>query len=180
MRKNIHRVIFYELIIALLPLLLEILGNMYIVIICLLGCDAINFEINCIFLIKSFSYMFKNSWQNFKDLKNKKCFWHEKKHFLSFLKRFKLPKIASDSRVGLYVYILLFEFLVQLSRVGCNFSLLLKLDYKWWRKLLNNWRAVFFEVTPQADLKTFFFCSVFLDCNWPNWSTLTTTTFMIL
>ena len=38
---------------------LEIFGNMYIVIICLLVCDIINFEIKLSFLIKPFSYMTK-------------------------------------------------------------------------------------------------------------------------
>ena len=37
-----------------LPLLREILGNMYIVIVCKSGCDVINFDINIIFLIKQF------------------------------------------------------------------------------------------------------------------------------
>ena len=40
--------------IASLPLLLEILGNMYIAIVCYPGCDVINFEINLIFLIEPF------------------------------------------------------------------------------------------------------------------------------
>ena len=35
-----------------LPLFLQILDNMYIVIVCLPGCDVINFEINLIFLTK--------------------------------------------------------------------------------------------------------------------------------
>ena len=37
-----------------LPLLREILCNMYIVIVCKSGCDVINFDINIIFLIKQF------------------------------------------------------------------------------------------------------------------------------
>ena len=40
-----------------LPLLLEILDNLCIAIVCFPGCDVINFEINLIFLIKSFFYM---------------------------------------------------------------------------------------------------------------------------
>ena len=35
-----------------LPLLVGILGNMYVAIVCLTGCDVISFEINLIFLIK--------------------------------------------------------------------------------------------------------------------------------
>ena len=41
-------------LIAWLPLLLEILGNMWIAIVCYPGCDVINFETNLIFLIESF------------------------------------------------------------------------------------------------------------------------------
>ena len=37
-----------------LRLLPKILGNMSIVIVCLPGCDVMNFEINLIFLIKTF------------------------------------------------------------------------------------------------------------------------------
>ena len=43
--------------IAGLLLLLEILGNMCIVIVCLPVCDVINFEIKVSFLIKTFAYM---------------------------------------------------------------------------------------------------------------------------
>ena len=42
-----------------LPLLLEILGNICIAIVCLQGCDVINFKINMIFLIKPSLYMTK-------------------------------------------------------------------------------------------------------------------------
>ena len=42
-----------------LPLLLEILDNTCVAIVCFLGCDVINFEINLIFLMKRFSYMTK-------------------------------------------------------------------------------------------------------------------------
>ena len=57
-----------------LPLLLEILGNMCITIVCLPGCDVINFEINLVFLIKAFCYMTKKSRQKFKYLENEKSF----------------------------------------------------------------------------------------------------------
>ena len=40
--------------IACLPLLCEISGNMCIAIVCKPGCDAMNFEVNPIFLIKPF------------------------------------------------------------------------------------------------------------------------------
>ena len=38
-----------------LSLLFEILGNMWIAIVCSSGCDVMNFEINLVFLIKLFS-----------------------------------------------------------------------------------------------------------------------------
>ena len=55
-----------------LPLLLEILGNMCIEIVCLAVCDLINFEINLIFLIKSFLEMTKKLRQKLKYLENEK------------------------------------------------------------------------------------------------------------
>ena len=51
---------------CLLALLLEILGNICIAINCFPGCDVINFEINLIFLIKSFYYMTEKPTQKFK------------------------------------------------------------------------------------------------------------------
>ena len=60
--------------IVLLPLLLEILGNMCIAIVCFPVCDIIHFEINLIFLIKPFFNMGKSSRQKFKNLANEKSF----------------------------------------------------------------------------------------------------------
>ena len=50
--------------IACLCLLLEILGGMCIAIVCFPVCEAINFEINLVFLIQPFFYMTKTSRQN--------------------------------------------------------------------------------------------------------------------
>ena len=61
-------------LIARLLLLLEILGNMYIVIVCWPGCDIINFEFDLAFLIKPFFFITKKSRQKFKYLENKKIF----------------------------------------------------------------------------------------------------------
>ena len=58
-----------------LPLLLEIPGNTYIVIVYFLICDVINLIINPIFLIKPFSYMTKKLEQNLKCLKKEKSFY---------------------------------------------------------------------------------------------------------
>ena len=81
----------WQISIAWLPLLLEILDNMSITIVIWSGCDAIKFENNLILLIKSFKY-----------LENRKSFWGEtKKHFSFFLKDFYLSKIVSDLRVRL-------------------------------------------------------------------------------
>ena len=56
-----------------LPLLLEILGNMCIIIICFLVCDVIKFEINLNFLIKPFSNLIKNE-HEIKFLKDENSF----------------------------------------------------------------------------------------------------------
>ena len=67
-----------------LPLLLEILGNMWIAIVCLPCCDVINFKINLIFLIKPFLYMTKKSRQKLKYLENEKSFWGEIKSIFHY------------------------------------------------------------------------------------------------
>ena len=56
LKKNISRVIFYNWpnFIVYLPLVREMLANMCISIVCWLGCDFTNFEINLIFLIRPF------------------------------------------------------------------------------------------------------------------------------
>ena len=46
-------------------------------IVCLPGCDVINFEIKLIMLIKLFLYMTKKSRQKIKYLENEKSFWSE-------------------------------------------------------------------------------------------------------
>ena len=52
---------------------------MCIAIVCETGSDVINFEINLIFIIKSFFYMFKKSRQKLKYLKIEKSFKKEMK-----------------------------------------------------------------------------------------------------
>ena len=60
----------WPIFIVWLPLILEILGNMYIAIVCFPGCEVINFECSLIFLIRPFFYMIKKSRQKFKYLAN--------------------------------------------------------------------------------------------------------------
>ena len=60
--------------IAWWPLLLKILGNMYIGSVCYPVCDVITFEINLAFLIKPFFYLTKQPRQKTKYLENKKAF----------------------------------------------------------------------------------------------------------
>ena len=60
--------------IAWLPLFLEILGNRCFAIVCLPGCNVINFKVYLIFLIKHFLYMTKMSRQKFKYLEIEKRF----------------------------------------------------------------------------------------------------------
>ena len=57
-----------------LPFLLEILGNLSVIIIFCPACDVINIEINHSFLVKSFFYITKMSKQRYKYLKNQKSF----------------------------------------------------------------------------------------------------------
>ena len=47
---------------------------MFIAVVCFLGCEVINFEINVIFLIKPFFYIPKKSRQKTKYLENEKSF----------------------------------------------------------------------------------------------------------
>ena len=70
-----------------LPLISEILGNVYIAIVYFLGCDVITFEINFIFLLKPFFYMPKNLRQKIKYLENEKSFHH-------FLRAFSCQKLS--------------------------------------------------------------------------------------
>ena len=58
----------FKTIISILPLLLKILGNVYIVIISFPVDDVINFEINLGSFIKPFSHQTKKSGQQFKYL----------------------------------------------------------------------------------------------------------------
>ena len=87
-----------------LPLFLEILGNMYMTIVCFPGCDFVKFEINLIiFPIKPFCYMTKKSRQKLKYLEKKELLTWNKKHFASVIKGFQLPKMISDLKVRLWV-----------------------------------------------------------------------------
>ena len=78
-------------LIACLPLLIEMLGNMCIAIICSLVCDATYFEINLSFLIKPFSYMTKKSRNRY--LAKERSFKHEIK---SIFHHFQKPSIEAD------------------------------------------------------------------------------------
>ena len=72
----------------LLPLLLEILGNKCILIVCFRGFNVINFEINLIFLIKSFFYMAKKSRQKLKYREKKELSRWNKEHSSLILQGF--------------------------------------------------------------------------------------------
>ena len=47
---------------------------MCIAVVCFVGCDVINFEIDFVFLIKPFFYTIKNSRQKLKYIENEKSF----------------------------------------------------------------------------------------------------------
>ena len=53
------------------------MANMFIATVCQRGCDVINVEVNLIFLMKSFFFMTKKSWQKFKYIENEKTFQRE-------------------------------------------------------------------------------------------------------
>ena len=57
-----------------MPLLHEILGNIFIGIFCFLVCDVMKFKTNLIFLIKPVFYMTKKSRQKIKYLQSEKSF----------------------------------------------------------------------------------------------------------
>ena len=80
--------------IAWLSLLLKIFGNTCITIVCLPGCDIINFEINLIFLIKPFCYNAKKARQKLKYLENEKSFWGEISIFHHFWRVFSCQKLS--------------------------------------------------------------------------------------
>ena len=79
----------YVLLTEILPLLLQILGNMCIEIVCFPGCDAINFEINLNFLIKSFFYMTKKLRQIFKNVSRARAF-----NFHQYQRAFSCRKLS--------------------------------------------------------------------------------------
>ena len=80
-----------------LRLLLEILSNMYIVIVCVLGCDVIILKINNKLLMHLSNQAVFLPDQKVKIIK-KLLRWN-KKHFSSFLRGVQLPKNVSDPRV---------------------------------------------------------------------------------
>ena len=71
-----HVILYYLLLTDQISLsdCLYFLDNMYIAIVCFLGCDVKIFEINLIFLIKPFLYMIKKLRQEFKYLENENRF----------------------------------------------------------------------------------------------------------
>ena len=75
-----------------LLLLLEILVNMCIAILCFVGCDAINFEINLIFLIRLCFYMMKSSRQKFNILRMKRAFKLKLKAFFIIFRGLSMAK----------------------------------------------------------------------------------------
>ena len=70
---------------------------MFVAIVSFPGFDIINFEINVVLLVKSFSNLRKKSRQKSKYHENEKSFEGEEKNFFSFnLKGFSCQKFASD------------------------------------------------------------------------------------
>ena len=61
-----------------------------------------------IFLIKSFWYVTKRSWQKLKYFENEKSFWGKIKHLWQFLKGFQLPKIVWPDSMPLIIQVLFY------------------------------------------------------------------------
>ena len=99
----------YVLLTEILPLLLQILGNMCIEIVCFPGCDAINFEINLNFLIKSFFYMTKKLRQIFKNVSRaKRAFnFHQYQRAFSCQNCLRLESVPLNSFFLHFLFILL-------------------------------------------------------------------------
>ena len=92
-----------------LSLLLEILDNVCIAILCFQGFDAINFEIDLIFLIKSFFYLSKKSWRASKYLENKKAFKVKAKAFFITFKELSITKSSRRPESRPIKFIFLFD-----------------------------------------------------------------------
>ena len=60
------------------------MDNICVAVLCFPGCDVLNFEINLIFLIKSFFLHDQEPRQNFKYLENEKSFYGEISIFRHF------------------------------------------------------------------------------------------------
>ena len=80
--------------------LLEMLGNMCILIICYLACDVINFETNLRFLINPiFLHNQKVRTKILISEEQKELLTRNSKHFSPFLKGFQLPENVSNPRL---------------------------------------------------------------------------------
>ena len=77
-KKNVSHVIINWLnFINRSSLIYEILGNMYIAVVCFPRCDVTNFDINPAFLIKPFLYMSKKLRQKLKYLEKELLRWNK-------------------------------------------------------------------------------------------------------
>ena len=76
-----------EYFFLLMPSLLAISGNMFIVIICCPACNDITFEIKLSLLIKPFFLHIQKSGKNCKCMKNKESHEHEIKSFFHIFKK---------------------------------------------------------------------------------------------
>ena len=97
-KKNISYVMFYQLVnfFVWLPCFLEILGNMYIVIICFLVFGFINSEMNLNSLIKAFPYVIKRQDKDLNILRTKRTFNMELKTFFITFKWLPTKQIKKN------------------------------------------------------------------------------------
>ena len=87
-------------LIAWLPLLLEILGNMYIIVICCPVCDILSFEINHSFLIKLFFYITKSQDKNVNISRTKRALNMKWKIFFIVFKGLSIVKNCLKPEIG--------------------------------------------------------------------------------
>ena len=86
-----------------LPLLLEIIGSMFIVIVSYPLCDVINCEIYLSFLINPFSYILPKIQSKIWNILRKVLSRWNEKHFSLLLKDIQLSEIVSNLKVHLYI-----------------------------------------------------------------------------
>ena len=111
-KKIVSHVLFYDQFsLSAWCSLSDTLSNKYVAVVCFLGCNIRNFEIEFIFLIKSFFYEIKKSKQTFEYLEKKELLSEKNNIFfiifkgLSVVKFILRPKSLPLIKIGTYNWI---------------------------------------------------------------------------